>query len=314
MAGLLEAREKLKLFFMKNQMYIQPTLKFLLAIGVIFLINSKIGYMSILVNPVVVFVAALICAVLPMNVTLAIGAVYLVGNGFALSLEVAIVAVVMLLLMFLLYYRFSPKDSCVIILVAVAFAIRIPYLAPLLVGLMATPVSMIPMSFGIIIYYFVKFVSGNSGVLASAADTDMFSKISLIAENVFSDREMILILVAFMATVVVTYMVRRLNIDYAWTMASVVGTLTMLLIMLVGQFMLNTNKSVVGMLISMVISFALSLGMQLFAFCLDYSRTEYVQFEDDEYYYYVKAVPKMNVSATEKKVKNITSRKKFYEE
>lgn len=314
MSGLLEAREKLKLFFMKNQMYIQPTLKFLLAIGVIFLINSKIGYMSILVNPVVVFVAALICAVLPMNVTLAIGAVYLVGNGFALSLEVAIVAVVMLLLMFLLYYRFSPKDSCVIILVAVAFAIRIPYLAPLLVGLMATPVSMIPMSFGIIIYYFVKFVSGNSGVLASAADTDMFSKISLIAENVFSDREMILILVAFMATVVVTYMVRRLNIDYAWTMASVVGTLTMLLIMLVGQFMLNTNKSVVGMLISMVISFALSLGMQLFAFCLDYSRTEYVQFEDDEYYYYVKAVPKMNVSATEKKVKNITSRKKFYEE
>lgn len=314
MSGLLEAREKLKLFFMKNQMYIQPTLKFLLAIGVIFLINSKIGYMSILVNPVVVFVAALICAVLPMNVTLAIGAVYLVGNGFALSLEVAIVTVIMLLLMFLLYYRFSPKDSCVIILVAVAFAIRIPYLAPLLVGLMATPVSMIPMSFGIIIFYFVKFVSGNSGVLASAADTDMFSKISLIAENVFSDREMILILVAFMATVVVTYMVRRLNIDYAWTMASVVGTLTMLLIMLVGQFMLNTNKSVVGMLISMVISFALSLGMQLFAFCLDYSRTEYVQFEDDEYYYYVKAVPKMNVSATEKKVKNITSRKKFYEE
>jgi hypothetical protein len=30
-----------------------------------------------------------------------------------------------------------------------------------------------------------------------------------------------------------------------------------------------------------------------------------VQFEDDEYYYYVKAVPKMNVSAPEVKVKNI---------
>lgn len=314
MSGLLEAREKIKIFFSKNQMYIEPTLKFVLAICVIFLLNNKIGYMSVLVNPVVVFVAALICAVLPMNVTLAIGAIYMIGNGFALSLEVAIVTVVMLLLMFLLYYRFSPKDACVIILVPVACAFHIPYLAPLLVGLMAAPVSMIPMTFGIIIYYFVEFVGGNSGVLASTADTDMFSKISLILENVFSDREMILILVAFLATVVVTYMVRRLNIDYAWTMASVVGTLTMLLIMLVGQYMLNTDKPVGGMIVSMVISFGLAMAMQLFAFCLDYSRTEYVQFEDDEYYYYVKAVPKMNVSATEKKVKNITSRKKFYEE
>ena len=30
---------------------------------------------------------------------------------------------------------------------------------------------------------------------------------------------------------------------------------------------------------------------------VDYSRTENVQFEDDEYYYYVKAIPKMSVEA-----------------
>ncbi len=314
MSSLLEAREIIKNFYTRNQMYIEPVLKFLLAITMIFLLNNKIGYMSVLVNPVVIFVAALICAVLPMNVTVVIGAIYMLGNGFALSLEVAIVTLVMLLLMFLLYYRFSPKDACVILLVPVACAFHIPYLAPLLIGLMAGPVSMIPMSFGIIIYYFIKFVGGNSGVLASTADTDMFSKISLILEKVFSDREMILILVAFMATVVVTYMVRRLNIDHAWTMASVIGSLTMLLIMLLGQFMLNTDKSLGGMITSMVISFVIAMIMQLFAFCLDYTRTEYVQFEDDEYYYYVKAVPKMNVSVTEKKVKNITSQKKFYEE
>jgi hypothetical protein len=37
---------------------------------------------------------------------------------------------------------------------------------------------------------------------------------------------------------------------------------------------------------------------------LDYARTERVQFEDDDYYYYVKAVPKKMVAFKEKKVKH----------
>ena len=36
---------------------------------------------------------------------------------------------------------------------------------------------------------------------------------------------------------------------------------------------------------------------------LDYERTERVQFEDDDYYYFVKAVPKKMVTSTEKTVK-----------
>ena len=46
--------------------------------------------------------------------------------------------------------------------------------------------------------------------------------------------------------------------------------------------------------------------MKLFFFSVDYSRTENVQFEDDEYYYYVKAVPKVGVQMPEKQVKHIT--------
>ena len=37
---------------------------------------------------------------------------------------------------------------------------------------------------------------------------------------------------------------------------------------------------------------------------LDYARTERVQFEDDEYYYYVKAIPKKMVAGKEVTVKH----------
>ena len=40
---------------------------------------------------------------------------------------------------------------------------------------------------------------------------------------------------------------------------------------------------------------------------MDYNRAEKVQFEDDEYYYYVKAVPKVTYPVSRKRVKKINS-------
>ena len=51
--------------------------------------------------------------------------------------------------------------------------------------------------------------------------------------------------------------------------------------------------------------------IQFFEFNVDYNRTEKVQFEDDEYYYYVKAVPKVNVSTPERTVKRINQQKRI---
>jgi len=44
---------------------------------------------------------------------------------------------------------------------------------------------------------------------------------------------------------------------------------------------------------------------KLFVFGGDYSRTERLEYEDDEYFYYVKAVPKASVSTSERSIKKI---------
>lgn len=309
MSGLLELREKLKNFYEKNELYITPVLKFVLAILILFSIQMKIGYMSALGNPLVIFVLALICTFLPVNATVIASCAYIILNSYALSMEVAIVALILVVLMFLLYFRFAPKDAYVVLLVPLAFVLKIPYVAPVLIGLMATPVSMVSMCFGIIMYYYVMYVSGNAGVL-SVAGSDIISKMSMIFENMLADKMMLLILISFMATVLVVYLIRRLNIDHVWNTAAIAGILTNLLILLVGEFMLNIRIAIGGMLISMIVSGVIVFVAQLFAFCLDYTRTEYVQFEDDEYYYYVKAVPKMTVSASSKKVQRINPQKR----
>ena len=63
------------------------------------------------------------------------------------------------------------------------------------------------------------------------------------------------------------------------------------------------------MTLGIVLSCAAAGAYHFFVFAVDYSRTEYVQFEDDEYYYYVKAVPKLTVTRPDVKVKRINTRK-----
>jgi hypothetical protein len=53
----------------------------------------------------------------------------------------------------------------------------------------------------------------------------------------------------------------------------------------------------------------IGLILELFFFSVDYAKSENLQYEDDEYYYYVKAVPKINVAGEDVKVKQINARK-----
>ena len=78
-------------------------------------------------------------------------------------------------------------------------------------------------------------------------------------------------------------------------------------ILLVGDLLFDTAISVPGVVVGMIVSFLLCKVLQFFVFNVDYTRTEYVQFEDDEYYYYVKAIPKNSVTKSKKTVKKITS-------
>ena len=108
-------------------------------------------------------------------------------------------------------------------------------------------------------------------------------------------------------TIVVVYIIRRLSIDRSWTLASVIGGIIGAVILMVGSVGYETNLSNAGIILGTIISILLSLVIEFFMHNVDYSRTEYVQFEDDEYYYYVKAIPKNSVKKETKKVKKITS-------
>lgn len=307
MTTLLEFRENLKNFYSKYEIYITPILKFVLALTSLCIINLNLGYMSMLSNPVVVIVVALMCSFLPTNCVVVISAAFLLGHMYALSLECAVVALFLFLMLFLLYFRFTPKDTLVVLLLPLAFALKVPYLIVIAVGLVGSPVSIISVVCGVIVYYFANFVSVNATAITTLEADNSVGKFRFVVDGVLNNKPMLVMMVAFAVTIIVVYLIRRLSVDHSWTIAMVAGSVTNIVILLLGDLMFDATTSIAGVIIGSVVSFLLCKGLQFFVFNVDYTRTEYVQFEDDEYYYYVKAVPKNSVTKTNKTVKKITS-------
>jgi hypothetical protein len=305
MTNLLVFREQLKKFYSRYELYLTPVLKFLLALVTILVINRNIGYMSELKNVAVVLVLSLMCSFMPMNFIVFVAAAVTLGHMYKFSLECAIIVLAVFLLLFILYFRFSPNDTVAVLLTPICFILKIPYVMPLAMGLVGTPVSSVSVASGVVVYYTLNYMTESTAVLNTFEDDGALEKFRYVIDGMLGNKSMFVTIVAFVATIIAVYFIRRLSVDYAWTIAMITGALLDILILLFGDLMYNTNISIVGVIVGSIISVLLAKILEFFTFNVDYSRTELVQFEDDEYYYYVKAVPKNTVAAPQKRVKTI---------
>ena len=307
MTGLLEAKQYIKNFINKNETYLMPLLKFVLALIALMTINAKIGFMQKIDNISVVLIASLMCSFMPMNFIILMAALFVVLHLYALSLECAAVGLVLFLVLFLMYFRFSPKDTLVVLLTPICSALGIPYVIPLTMGLIGTPASAVSVACGVIVTGFIKHIAGSATSLSSMETEEMATKFRFVIDGIIDNKEMVLMIIAFTVTIILVYFVKRLAVDHAWTIAIIAGALADVMILLVGDLVFDTNVSILGLIIGTIFSVGIAKIVEFFAFHVDYSRAEKVQFEDDEYYYYVKAVPKINVAAPSRTVKKINS-------
>lgn len=309
MMGLLVLKERLKGFYARFDIYVNPLIKFMFSCMAFFLMNGNIGFSSKLTEPFVPLVLALVCSFLPY------GAISFLASGFMLihlsgiSIEITLVMAIFIVVVGLLYYGFQPGDSYLLVLTPLFFLLKIPYAIPLIVGLSGSVVSVIPVSCGVFIYYTLLYVKQNAGVLTNDMSVNEVQKFMQIMNSLLANKQMLLMVGAFALALLVVVIIKNLSVDYSWLIAIIAGTITQLSVIFIGDIALNVTVSVLGLLLGMLVSIMISAIYMFFVFAVDYSRTEYVQFEDDDYYYYVKAVPKLTVSTPDVKVQKINATK-----
>ena len=310
MTDLLELRENLKKIYSRNEAFILPVIKFLLSFIVLSIINGKMGYMTKLDNMAIVLIVSLLCSFLTTGFMAFFAMMFAVLHMYALSIETAAVGLVVFLLLYLLFLRFTAKEALVVVLTPVLCMLKLPYVMPVAMGLIGTPASCVSVGCGVVVYYLLQTVITNAPTINSMGAEEATAKLRLLIDGMLGNKAMLVMIAAFAITVIVVYLIRRMSVDHSWTIAMVAGVMIEVMILLVGDLMYDTNLSIVSALLGAVVTLIACKIIEFFRFCLDYSRTEKVQFEDDEYYYYVKAVPKMTVAAPTNTVKKINTQRR----
>ena len=314
MMGLFVFRERLRDFYGKFSMYINPVIHFAFGLAAVILVNTNLGFMARLTSPVVVLVIALACSFLPYSVISLVIAFLTLLHLFSASMEIALVVGVVFFVIVLLYCGLQPGNSFLLALTPMLFFLDIPYVLPLLIGLGGGLSAIIPVSMGVVIYYVLLYIKQNVGTLAgTAAAADITEKYVQIIRSIISNQTMLVMVIGFALAIAVVYMVKRLPVDYSWYLAIAAGVIVQLGAIFVGDIMFAISVPMGAMIVGMLASVALALVYTFFAFAVDYSRTEFLQYEDDDYYYYVKAVPKITVTAPDVKVQKINSRRRSEE-
>ncbi len=309
MDGILELKGQLQKMYARYSKYIDKIIQFILALFTFYLINHNIGFMHMLTNPVITFGLSVVCAFLPAVFTVLAAAALVLGHIYSVSLGMLIIAVVVFLLMFIFYLRLAPRTAIVVLLMPLAYMLKVPAVIPISAALIGTPIYAVPTALGTISYYLIHQVKESAAVIQTADKANLLTDMMDFAKQSLTNKEMWLFVVMDIICLLAVYGIRRCAVAHAWKLASVTGAVIYIVTAAAGNAVLDTKVSAGTLIIGALAAVFAGVVLEVLFFSVDYSKCESLQYEDDEYYYYVKAVPKVGVPAPEKTVKRINKQK-----
>lgn len=313
MDRIYEIKQYVVQFYAKYSRWVQLGLRFFLALLTFTFISIYVGFMPTLTNPVITIGLSVICTFLPTVMTVVFAVLLVLVQFFVLAPGIAAVSAIFLFVMFAMYFRFTPSKSYVLLLTPIAFVAQVPLAVPVVFGLLGGPVYVVPIAFGIFVYYMLSYVKAYAAVVSTVSEVGIVSQVTTFTQQLVANKEMWVYILSFSICLLIVYSIRRLAIDHAWEIASVAGVLVHIIVMTFAHVILNVTTSYGSLILGSIFTMIIALIVKIFFFSVDYSRAEHLQFEDEEYYYYVKAIPKVNVAVREKTVKKINVRQEVEE-
>lgn len=138
-------------------------------------------------------------------------------TSFGMSMELAAIATIVVLIVYLLYFRFAPKTGILLILTPLLFYIKIPYIIPVIAALTVGMTGIVPVVCGIFMYYMINFASRYSTAISSMDADSAVQNITFILIIYLITKNLLLQLYHFNSdTYDISYKetVRKLFLDY----------------------------------------------------------------------------------------------------
>mgnify|MGYP007102006288 CR=1 FL=1 len=274
-------------------------------------LRANLGFNEILTNIFFVIFFAIVCAFLPLKLILLTMSAYIVVQVFSLSAGVGVLACMVFVLVYLLYFRFDEKTGFAMILIPLLCMIRLPLLVPLVLAVIAPIGSVISVMLGFIVYYLLHYLHTNAAVFQGLTDGTEITKMSVALSGFFSYRELWYTMACIAVAFFLVFFLKKINVNKSNQVAIAIGAGVYLIIILLSYLAVEsiTYQRLVWAVANSVISCILAILASDLILPLDYSRTELLEFEDEEYKYFIRAVPKVSVTRESVRIKRIYSRK-----
>ena len=284
MDSLYVIRERMQDLYSRYSIVADKAIQFVLAVMTFYMINNNVGFMKTLATALILV------------------------HMYSVSIASLVVTALIFLIMYIFYLRFTPKMAIVVLLTPLAFALKIPVVVPISCALLMSPISMVAVGCGTVVYYMMAYMKKAASGMQGGSVKGMMGQIGKYAKQVFQNKELWIVLVAFIICTLVVYTLRKQAIAHAWTIAVITGAVVNIVVVAIGDVAMGVHASYGSLIFGSIGAAVIGVILELFFFSVDYSRSENLQYEDDEYYYYVKAGPKIVVSTPEKTVKRINER------
>ena len=294
LTNLMAFRNAARQAFQKYQFVIELVFKFVISFAAYDRIVKSLDYSPMLAKGLFKLLFGAAGAILPPMITILLCICISVYEVFSAN---AIMAVLVLAIMIVLYCfaaRFSGKYAYAIVAIPLLVRFNLHYLIPLLLGMTATPMAIFPAAVGVIVYYVFGAVNNSvTGEKISSLD-DVLALYMKFINDIFANKEMLFVAAVFAIVIIVMWALRKIRFDYSFEITIAMGGVIMLLGHIIAGNFVELSVSIGNVVLGSLFSVILVYIVQFFRTILDYSGVETVQFEDDDYYYYVKAVPKLD--------------------
>ncbi len=310
MTRLLEIKAIMVALYKKYDTVMNLIGKFIFSFIVLIRLNLFFSYSPLMSKISLNIVLAIIAAFFPSSWFLLLLMFVVIIQLFSASIEVMLMITVLMIVVYLLFGRLQPKYSWFIIAVPFFASIQMVYIVPLVAGLFFGIGTIIPISVGLGVYHFSRYLPGlmnlsGQGVDFAESPNLLIDMYNYLGNVILNDKSLVLMIFVCTVVILVMYFVKQMQMDYIWYIAIATGALTYIVTYSIGNMIFNTQMGLIWPFFGTLIAAVLVAIMQFFRFSLDYKRAEKLQFEDDDYYYYVKTIPKVKAIKAQKEVKRL---------
>ena len=300
----IKIRDAVRSFVNQSSRWLTIVGKGLIAFVSFLIINHYIGYISMLANPLIALILAVGCAFLPMRAEGLLVMVYVFFQLTGLSVQVALVALLLILASYGLSIFYGAKHMFNVDYIPIALQIGMPYPIVVMSALFGKLNEVASVICGGILSFYLKTIRENASVFIE--DKDSVSVIDVVSKRIIVNPIFYVYIAAIVTLFVIIVLIKDRRIRHSWTVATAVGIFAEMVIMMLGYIMTGNISKVPLLIAANVVAFVVGVTATYIFRDIDYDRVEKVQFEDDDYLYYVTAIPKIELAKEEKRITRIT--------